>query len=184
MFLLTEFWFFFQSVLIIIVDNNIFFLAIYYIFSNIFFWSDFSCQIFGIWVKIKSVSHSNTNQAEKWMFLFSALKSELHNKYQILFADIYSECLSFWLQNFWKISFYSSVFLIMLSIKWLLCELMLIWWLHCRFDVHWWRWHFRWKSWCRWECWFEFSFCSALFSHAHFIITLSSIRFLIFELTW
>ena len=37
---------------------------------------------------------------------------------------------------------------------------------------------------CKWECWSEFSFCSVLFSYAHFITALNLIRSSISELTW
>ena len=108
----------------------------------------------------------------------------MHDKYQILFADIYSKCLSFWLQILWEISFCFSIFLIISDVKWLFHELMLIWQLHCRSDMHWQRWYFRWKLWCEWEHWFKSSSCQALFSHAHFITTLSSVRFSTHELIW
>ncbi len=147
-------------------------------------WSDSLCQTSCIWVRTESVSHSDTDQAREWMFLFSALRLRLYNRHQTLFASSYSECLSFWLQSSWIWSFCLFVFLIMIDVKWLHHELVLIWWLHCKFDKHWQRWYFRWKSWYRWECWSESLSCSALLSHAHFIIALSSVRFSTFKLMW
>ena len=117
--------------------------------SDMHFWSDSSCQISCVWVRTVSVLHSDTNWVTKWMSLSLALRLKLHNKCQTLFADICSECLSFWLQIFWKTSFCSSVFLTILNVKWLLHKLMLIWQLHCRFDMCWQRWCFKWKLWCR-----------------------------------
>ena len=116
MFQFIEFWLFLQSVLIDAVVD-VFSYTICCVSWNMHFWSDFSCQIFCVWIRIMSVSHSDTNQAEKWTFLFSTLKLKLHDKYQILFANIYSECLSFWLQNFWRIFFYFFVFLTMSNVK-------------------------------------------------------------------
>ena len=95
----TEFWLLLQSALID-AAIDIFFYAVYCVFWDMHSWSDFSCQISCIWVEIMSVSHSNTNQVRRWMFLFSALKLKLHDKHQILFTDICFECLLFWLQNF------------------------------------------------------------------------------------
>ena len=115
-FWLTEFWLFFQFVLIV-TAVDIFSYTACCVSWNMHFWSDSSCQIFYVWIEIISVLHSNTNQAEKWMFLSSALRLKLHDKYQILFTNICFECLLFWLQIFWRIFFCFSIFLIALNIK-------------------------------------------------------------------
>ena len=116
MFQLTEFWLFLQSALID-AAVDIFSYTVCCIFWDMHSWSDSSCQTSCVWVETVSVLHSDTNQAERWMSLFSALKLRLHDKYQILFTNIYSECLLFWLQNFWKIFFCFSIFLIVLNVK-------------------------------------------------------------------
>ena len=136
-FSLTEFWFFLQSVLIAAAIDNIFFFAACCLSSGTCSWSDSSCQISCVWTETESVSHSDTDQVRKWMSLFSALKLRLFDKYQSLSTSSCSECLSIWLQNLQVWSFCFFVFLTVMNVKWLLCELMLIWWLHCRFDEHW-----------------------------------------------
>ena len=53
--------------------------------------------------------------------------------------------------------------------------LRLIWSLCCICDTLLLVWLFRWMLWCKLACWFEFSFYSAFFLHAHLIITESSL---------
>ena len=132
---LTEFWFLLQSALIV-AAVDVFSYAACYVFWDMHFWSDSSCQTSCVWVEIVSILHSDTNQAERWTFLSSALRLRLHDRYHILFTSICSEGLLFWLQILWETSFCFSIFLIVSDVKWLFHELMLIWWLHCKSDVH------------------------------------------------
>ena len=113
---LTEFWLLFQSVLID-AAVDVFSYTICCIFWDMHSWSDSSCQTSCVWVEIVSVLHLNTNQVRKWMSLSSALKLRLHSRHQTLFTNICFEYLSFWLQNFWEISFCFSVFLIISDVK-------------------------------------------------------------------
>jgi len=61
------------------------------------------------------------------MFLFSALRLKLYNRYQTLFTSSYSECLLFWLQSSWVWSFYLFIFLIIINVKWSYHMKVIIW---------------------------------------------------------
>ena len=80
--LLTEFWLLLQSALTV-AAFSVFSFAVCCESWDTHSWSNSSCQISCVWIRTVSVSHSNTNQAEKWMSLSSTLRLKLHDKYQI-----------------------------------------------------------------------------------------------------